>query len=181
VVDRRVGTRIYLRVPGELKPSLEVTELGAAYQHATNPIGAGTVQVTYRVRNTGNVALSAGQAVRVSGWFGTSAAAPQLPDLVQVLPGSSVSVTTSVTGVRPTIRGSVVVDLSPYNETGAEREELPSVSAAAGLWLIPWALIATLLLLAAAAWLITSVRARRAGTSLPADLDPEPSELVDAA
>jgi hypothetical protein len=179
VVDRRVGTRIYMRVTGPLDPRLEVTDLTASYDHSWNPVGAGTVEVSYRVRNTGNVALSAAQAVRVSGWFGASASAAPLPDLVQVLPGSSVMVSTVVEGVLPTIRGTVAVDLTPYNETGQARERFASSSTGVGLWLIPWALLIAIAVITAAVW---TYRARGRRGSVPPQDEPDAvqPELVDA-
>lgn len=179
VVDRRVGTRIYMRVTGPLDPRLEVTDLTASYDHSWNPVGAGTVEVSYRVRNTGNVALSAAQAVRVSGWFGASASAAPLPDLVQVLPGSSVTVSTVVEGVRPTFRGTVAVDLAPYNETGQTRETFASSSTTVGLWLIPWALLVAIAVITAAVW---TYRVRRRRGSVPPQDEPDAvqPELVDA-
>ena len=52
-----VGTRIFLRVSGPLRPSLTVTGLAVHYQGTLDPIGTGKAKVTYTVSNTGNVAL----------------------------------------------------------------------------------------------------------------------------
>ena len=56
-VDRRIAARVYLRVNGPLTSSLQIDRLSAA--HDGPIVGNGTVTVTYRVRNTGNVRLRA--------------------------------------------------------------------------------------------------------------------------
>jgi hypothetical protein len=145
VVDRRVGTRIYLRVAGALDPRLEVKDLAANYVGTLNPFGRGRVEVSYRVENTGNVALSATQRVRVEGAFGTSSASAPLDDVVQILPGDDVAVSTVVEGVWPTLRVTAVVDVEPYAGEGDAKEQFAAVSATAGLWAIPWTLLALLI------------------------------------
>lgn len=174
VVDRRVGTRIYVRVPGALDPQLTITDVQATYAGTLNPIGSGAVRVTYRVKNTGNVVLSAGQRVRVTGLLGTDAEAPQLPDLNQLLPGSDVLLTTTVTGVLPTIRVKAVVELTPYAGTAQSPQSFPSVSASASTWAIPWTLIALIIAAIATAYYVNR-RRRRPSPVVASDL----SELVD--
>lgn len=170
VVDRRVGTRVYLRVAGAVDPQLEIRDLTATYDGTVNPFGQGAVRVSYRVVNTGNVALSARQGVRVDGLVGTSAAAPALPDVVQVLPGDDVQVSTVVDGVWPTLRVKAVVNLDPYAGTAEAPEPFPSVSSSASTWAIPWTLIALIVtLLALGYW--WARRSRR----------PAPEVSVDAA
>jgi hypothetical protein len=143
VVDRRVGTRIYVRVPGDLEARLEIQNLAASYNQNWNPFGRGSVDTTYRVVNTGNVALSADQVVRLVGWFGASAESPALDDIQQVLPGDSVDIATRVDGVLPTFRGTNAAELTPYAGTEeAGKEPFDAVAASVGLWLIPWSFIA---------------------------------------
>jgi hypothetical protein len=180
VVDRRVGTRIYLRVPGDLEPRLEVKDLTASYDGTLNPLGAGSVRISYRVENTGNVALSASQTVRVDGLLGTSAASEPLEDVRQVLPGDDVTVSTVVTGVWPTVRGTAVVELSPYSGEGDTREVFPMVEARTGLWMVPWTLIALLVGAAFATYFSRRRRARRSQDVGPSGTDAQSVELVDA-
>ena len=70
-----VGSRIFLRVSGQLHPSLTVTGLVVHYQGTLDPIGTGNATVTYTVSNTGNVALGGLQTVDVSGLLGSRSAA----------------------------------------------------------------------------------------------------------
>jgi hypothetical protein len=169
VVDRRVGTRVYLRVAGAVEPRLEIKDLTASYDGTLNPFGQGSVRVSYRVVNTGNVALSARQAVRVDGLLSTSAAAAALPDVVQVLPGDDVQFSTVVDGVWPTLRVNAVVTLDPYAGTPEAPEQFPSVSSSTATWAIPWTLIAlAIALIGLGYW--WARRSRR----------PAPEQLVDA-
>jgi hypothetical protein len=41
LVDKRVGTRIYLRVPGDLRPELKIDGLGSVFHQTFNPVGLG--------------------------------------------------------------------------------------------------------------------------------------------
>ena len=65
-VDRRTGTRIYLRVNGPLFPELAVTDVKTTYHQAVNPLG-GSARVTYRVENRGNVRLGGAAKLTIGG------------------------------------------------------------------------------------------------------------------
>jgi len=174
VVDNRVGTRLYVRVRGPLDPRLEIQDLTASYEGTLNPVGRGTVRLSYRVKNTGNVALSVVQRVKVSGFLGTSAQAEPLGDLDQVLPGGDVLVIAEVKNVIPTIRVKAVVELDPYSGSVDAKQFIPTVSASSGLWAIPWTLIALLIAMIAISYYLN--RRRRAA---PANEVIETSEIDD--
>jgi hypothetical protein len=137
-------------------------------------VGRGRVQVAYRVENTGNVVLSAAQKVSVSGALGTSNAA-SLDDLVQILPGDDVVVTTVVDGVRPTIRAAATVDLEPYAGTADAKESFAPVSASTPVWAVPWALLGLLTALAVAA--MYAIRRRRPVADGPRDTSDDVEEV----
>lgn len=155
-LNQRVGARVYLRVAGPVHPALSVQGLTARYRahDAWNPIGSGDVPVTYRVRNTGNVILSGTQTVSVSGLFG-SVTATKLPAIPQLLPGDYVDVKTTVKNVFPQLRLSVKVTLHPVAPVGAVDPGIKDSSRTAGVWAVPWMLLALILLigLGVAAWL----------------------------
>lgn len=67
ILDRRLGSRIQVRVAGPLRPALEISNLRTRYSTTANPVGSGTINVTYTVKNTGNVRLAADQIVQVKG------------------------------------------------------------------------------------------------------------------
>jgi hypothetical protein len=154
-VDRRLGIRVHLRVAGALAPALAIEDLRVDYAGTINPFGVGDASVSYTVHNTGNVRLSAAQAVKVAGPFGllpmTASAVSDAPEL---LPGESWKMTVPVAGVFPAflLNGTVAIDPAlaaeladqPGSDSG-----LGVVEANADGWAVPWALLGLVLLVAA--------------------------------
>jgi LPXTG-motif cell wall-anchored protein len=152
VLDRRVGSRVYLRVGGPVKPGLQIENLGSEYHAAINPLD-GTLDVTYTVRNTGNVRLGAKQSVEVHDLFGPVATRKPKP-LTELLPGQAVTRTETFGGVAATVRVGAEVKLVPFVPRGTGVED-PGKAASAttgstNAWAIPWLLVVLLLLLALA-------------------------------
>ena len=98
LVDRRVATRMYVRVPGDIQAALTVGSISANYQPTPNPLD-GTTTVTFTVRNSGNVALGANMVVGTDTWFGIAAAPIVRQELSEMLPGSTRVLTVDVPGV----------------------------------------------------------------------------------
>ncbi len=147
-VEQRVGARVYLRVSGDLRAELAVSELTASY--SGDWFGRGSTAVSYVVRNTGNVRLSGKQKVRVDTPWGAETEAPGLPDLPELLPGNSFRVETVVSGVLPAgwLTGHVRVEPAPpANTEVAVGEVEASVTIAA----VPWLLVVLLLVVLALA------------------------------
>ena len=146
-IERRVGSRVYLRVTGALTPSLEVTGVTAKYHGTANPVGKGSTTVTYTVHNKGNVRLSARQTVTV----GPKAVGPSVTvepgGVVEILPGNSIVITQEVPGVLPLGAMTASVTVEPLPRPGDALGQLTPVSAAAEFWAFPWAFLACLLLL----------------------------------
>lgn len=161
-VDRRLGIRIHLRVSGELRPALAVEDLRVVHEPALSPFTAGAATVTYTVRNTGNVRLSADQAVTVSGPLGVaSARASALEPVPEILPGESWQVSTRVDGVWPLVRLGATVRLDPVLPEGVDGAPVPAqVRASAGTWAVPWSVLAVLLVGAALALVLRRRRDR---------------------
>jgi hypothetical protein len=158
LLDRRVGTRLYLRVSGPVTPKLEVEQVETSYHGAANPLD-GSVDVSYTVRNTGNVRLAAHQKVEVNDLFGT-AATRRPTDLAEILPGNAVTFREHFTGVAATVRVSSDVTLTPY--TSASDVEAPAAFTRGDSgWAIPWALIALITVLLVAAWAVARWRRRQ--------------------
>jgi hypothetical protein len=97
-LDRRTGTRLYLRVGGALIPDLAVVDVDTTYHHALSPLG-GSATVSYTVENRGNVRMGGTASMTVGGPFGLGEQTVTLPDVPELLPGESVSVTTEVDDV----------------------------------------------------------------------------------
>ncbi|AXX30264.1 DUF916 domain-containing protein [Actinosynnema pretiosum subsp. pretiosum] len=159
-VDRRLGSRMHVRVGGALAPSLEVRDLTVDYAGSANPVGPGSAKVSYTVVNTGNTRLTATQSVRVEGpfgWLGADAEAAALPEL---LPGESAT-REAVASVPPSGRITAAVTLVSMVPGGTVLEPVVGTG---DVLAIPWAaVISLLLLLCAALGLRARARARRAG------------------
>ena len=165
---QRVGSRIFVRVSGPLKPQLTVSHVSAAYHGTLNPVGKGTATVSYVVTNSGNVAMGATQEVTVSGLLG-AVSAPSLAKVPLLLPGSSLHVTVQVPGVLPTFVLTATVRLTPLYVPG---EPVPTAGpwhASTTFWAIPWPLICLVLLLVVGVLGYTRYRHRRGGPAGPPD------------
>jgi hypothetical protein len=139
--DRRLGTRLYLQVKGDVTPSVAITGLDAGYTNSWNPFGNGSVSVTYRIRNTGNVRVQVRRRVEVSG-LGSSATSDWI-DVQELLPGGSTSAIQTVRGVAPVGRLTVTAEVAQRSKGQGELPTLPldPVSAGTSLWAIPWTLL----------------------------------------
>lgn len=168
VTERRLGSRVHLRVLGDLAPALTVSDVSVDYHGTLNPIEPGSATVTYTLVNTGNARLDPGVTVSLAGPFGW-APVDVADDAPELLPGSSIERTVQLAGVAPlglvtaevtsssevvsrTLAGSSPASFDPVLSTGA-------ASTAA----VPWtALVALLLLGGLVAWRIVAVRRRKA-------------------
>lgn len=97
-VDRSVGTRLYLRVNGALRPELAIEDLGASYDGSINPL-SGATGVTFRIQNRGNVRLGGTYEVEAVGPFGIGAQRVGPIEIPEILPGQGVQVTASLGGI----------------------------------------------------------------------------------
>ncbi|MFJ6652771.1 hypothetical protein ACIQLJ_08250 [Microbacterium sp. NPDC091313] len=141
LVDRRVGTRLYVRVPGDLQPSLTIAGISSSYSPSLNPF-AGETTVTFTVRNAGNVALSGQLKTEVRGLFGIALAAPIEQEVSEMLPGSTRTVTATVAGVGQWVFLNPTVTLYPAVDATAQNPgPLLSVTRDAVLFVVPWALL----------------------------------------
>jgi hypothetical protein len=161
-LEQRVVTRVYVRVSGPLNPKLEIANLHTSYHEAGFTLGAGSVLVTYTVRNTGNVRVGAAQSVHVSGLLGSSRkVAPA--NIVQLLPGGQEKVSVVVHGVLPTVLVRPHVTVTPSAFPGDADPPLKKLSASTWTWAVPWGLlVAVVLVLTAIWWRRRRRRSRRA-------------------
>lgn len=88
----RVGSRIHLRVDGDIEPTLTVNDMDVTYHQNWNPFAPGTATITYTVANEGNVRLGVEQAVHSAGPFGLAGADEQPEPIREVLPGGEAQV-----------------------------------------------------------------------------------------
>lgn len=145
-LERRVATRLYMRVSGELQPGLTVSGLSASYQPDLNPFN-GKMILTYTVKNTGNVAIGARAVSSVSGLFGMGLSGFVTSNVPELLPDGSHVVTTEVPGVWQWIWMNAKFSLAGTVESGTQSPGvMPTASREASTWAMPWALTVVLML-----------------------------------
>lgn len=154
-VDRRIGTRVQIRVAGPLHPQLAITKMHTVYDTPSNPAGTGTMHTRYKVTNTGNVRLAANKVIRVKSPLGFPAHTAHLAPIPELLPGNSIVVVEDVHGVWPTIRSSTKITLTavPTREGDSFNATDAGTHADEATWSPPWALLLTILVLALAYYL----------------------------
>ena len=117
-LDRRTGTRLYVRVNGDLEPSLAVDNVKTDYDHAVNPLG-GSATVAFHVSNRGNIRLSGTPTVSIAGPFGLFEKKLTLPDITELLPGEDVNVTAKLSDVTASMFDFTTVRIEPHGATDA--------------------------------------------------------------
>ncbi|GAB3145898.1 hypothetical protein GCM10027058_02910 [Microbacterium neimengense] len=148
LVDRRVGTRMYVRVAGDLQSLLNITGMTATYEPALNPFD-GSASVTLTVTNEGNVALAPTLVLMAKSFFGTDLIERRLENLDELLPGASRTVTYDLGPIGQYVYVDATASLySRGDQTGAtgEAPPAPQVDREAGFWAVPWVLVAVLVL-----------------------------------
>lgn len=138
LVDRRVATRLYVRVPGDLQPALTIASVSADYRAEWNPF-AGSTAVTFTVRNSGNVALGATMLVGAKALFGIPAGTAVRQELPELLPGSTRTLTVVVPGTAQVGYLNPYVQLQPTVEKDALNPgPLALVSRDTAIAAVPW-------------------------------------------
>ncbi|MBB3157969.1 hypothetical protein FHS07_001653 [Microbacterium proteolyticum] len=168
ITERRLGSRVHLRVQGDLAPALTVGDVVVDYHGTASPIESGSATVTYTLTNTGNTRLDPAVDVALGGPFGLAGVTAD-DDAPELLPGSSLQRTVEVAGVVPLglLAAEVTATSQVVSRTlaGAEPSALdPLVSeGAASTAAMPWTALAILLVLALfVAWRIVAARRRKA-------------------
>ncbi|WP_019632278.1 WxL protein peptidoglycan domain-containing protein [Actinomadura atramentaria] len=157
-VDRRVAARVHVRVNGPLSPSVQIEELAASY---SAPVaGTSDMTVAYRVRNTGNVRVTASARISAAGPFGWSQGRPVSRPIPELLPGNTYTFTEKLPGVAPVgpLRASVRLTLADP-ATGSALAVRP-VTRTASSWGVPWLYLGLVVVLAGGV-AVFAVRRRR--------------------
>jgi hypothetical protein len=177
-LEQRVVSRIYLDVPGRRAPGLDVDILRTDYVGGAGLGLRGMLDVTYRVRNTGNVRLGATTSLTAAGPFGLGGWDASGQRVDELLPRSEVVLVTRVPGVWPTILGTVRVTAKAVAAPASDAPRLAPVSDSARYWAVTWQEIAALMVLLAVVLYRRWRRARRPGKVTDG---PPALELVGAA
>jgi len=184
VLDRRTGSRFFVRVSGPLNPSVTVEGVDSEYHPSFSPFSGGELDVSYTLRNTGNVRLAVPDTISVQGPLGWSLGEQRPTPTPELLPGASIVATAHFTNIAPAFRVSTDVAVAP---TAAEKvtPEPEGMTRSSTVWAVPWTLLLILLLLVVVISVARRVRRRRRGasgregTAVPG-ADPSPSDGASA-
>jgi hypothetical protein len=149
-LEQRVGLRVYVRVSGDIKPALAIENLHIGYHGPAlfgNPFASGTATISYTVHNTGNVLMGATESADVSSWLGGTTHVKGLPIIPPLLPGAKVQLSRIVRGVFPGVHLAATVHLTPVPPSGAADPEMRPVSSSVSTWVVPWVLLALVVML----------------------------------
>jgi len=161
-LDRRTGSRMYIRVAGPLTPKLDVDKLRSTYHPALNPL-SGSVGVAYTVRNRGNVRLAATQGIAVLTLFGIGLDRMTPVDIPELLPGNSVTLHASFHGVPATLLLFTKISLTPITPRDTSSPPATGVSRTSRTLALPWTVLAILLVAGAGLKTRKAYRRHRAG------------------
>lgn len=148
-LDRRLGTRMYLRVSGDIQAGLSIAGLSASYVGDWwNPL-TGSVRVHYTVENTGNIALASNVSVGASTWFGIPTGGKQGDGIPELLPGGTRTYETDLPGIASWGYLTANVTLNPFVEgdDAEKRMPVPATSRDTILLALPWTVLIALALI----------------------------------
>ncbi|QAY63118.1 hypothetical protein ET495_07515 [Xylanimonas allomyrinae] len=165
-VGYAAGTRLYVRVAGTVAPAVDVDRLGGAYRGRIGPVSPGALDVEATLVNSGNVRLDPRTVVHVRSLFGLWTATVPLHDVGEVLPGGATTTSGTLDRVPPLGPLWLTLEAPDVTSRGQDLTAATAVTGPATLvWAVPWTLLATLVLLAAAAGLaVRNLRRRVPGT-----------------
>lgn len=159
-VESRVITRMYVRVAGDLQPAISVAGIRSAVSGGVLDWNR-SVEVTYTLDNTGNVALRGRVSVWVTGPFGRTLAEAPTQETAELLPGEDLTLTILLEDVPSLGLLTAHVRLDPFVDPGGlDPGPLAVTERGASIWLVPWPGLVLVLLLAAGA-VVLVVRRRR--------------------
>ena len=145
-LDRRIATRLYVRVKGELQALMTLGSLSANYEPSWNPFG-GRVNMVFTLTNSGNVSLGAKTASQVTGIFGIPFSSVSKLDIPELLPGTSRTVTLPIEGVGQWMFLSASVDLiGSIDDDAINPGPMPTAKRDVMIFATPWAAIGLLIL-----------------------------------
>jgi LPXTG-motif cell wall-anchored protein len=169
-VERRVGARVYTRVPGPVTAAFAVEDVDVDWRGHWSSVWRGEVDASVTVVNVGNVRLSGSAAAEAAGPWGRFARSSSA-DVPEVLPGQRVVRELTVPAVWPLVRLGVDVVAEPLR-SGEQEVSGTAGRASVPLWAVPWLAVAGLALAALVAGVVL-VRRRRRRSAGAEDATPE--------
>ncbi|MDF2990941.1 MAG: hypothetical protein K0S37_1455 [Microbacterium sp.] len=168
-VDRRLGTRINLRVAGDLVPAAEISGVTATYTGSWNPFESGRLTLRYTLDNTGNTRLTGRETTTTTGVAGLLSTTTPPAQVAEIIPGSTIEVTRDLPVFSlGWVTGSLAV--APEG-VGLGAGTVPPVVTDFSVVAVPWSLYALIVVVAgvAVAVVLLARRAMRRRTPLDED------------
>ena len=183
-IEQRVGARVYLTVSGATTGGVAVAGLVSGFEPAVNPFAPGNLTVSYNLKNTGNVRLDVNQKLQITGPFGIPLAEFTPKPLSNLLPRQTVQVKAQVpaivalalawstvtvvpgkigtagkvappaSGAAPATGAAPVPALTPAVTPAAAALDFRVVSATVASLAVSWTMLALVILVLAAVYLI---------------------------
>ena len=112
-LEQRVGARVYLTVSGAVEAGVEIEGLTSGFNPEFNPFAAGNVDLSYTLRNSGNVRVDVAQTITVNGPFGIQIAQLTPEPVSELLPRQSVRVDSNIPAVLALFLSFSTVTVTP--------------------------------------------------------------------
>lgn len=155
-VDQRLATQLAVRVAGEGRLNLSLSELQSQTPIAWNPFAPVNGTITATLANEGNLRARGSYTVTVAGPFGVGKTSQSF-EAEETLPGSTVHISEQLPGIWPLIWQKVEVSMIPE---GIDSTPAEPVNATTTFWTVPAGWIVILLLIIATAITSSIIRAR---------------------
>lgn len=166
VTERRLGSRVHVRVLGDLAPAVTVSDVSVDYRGTVNPVEGGAATVTYTLTNTGNTRLEASADITLAGPFGL-APLTIADDAPELLPGSSIERRVDLGGVPAlgVLTADVSVTAEVVSRSADDTQALPAPATAAASAMtaaVPWTVLVIIVVVAGLiVWRILAVKRAR--------------------
>lgn len=141
-VDRRLATRMNLKVAGEGKMSLMPGKLSVTHGIAWNPFAPISAEATFIINNDGNVRARGSYEVTTAGPFGWGKRSIKTP-MAELIPGGSATTSVSIEGIWALGWLTTTVEISPE---GIDATSGATTTTALDAWAMPWGQLALLVL-----------------------------------
>ena len=112
-LEQRVGARVYLTVSGAIEAGVEIEGLTSGFNPEFNPFAPGNIDLSYTLRNSGNLRVDVAQTITVNGPFGIQIAQLTPEPVTELLPRQSVRVESNIPAVLALFLSFSTVTVTP--------------------------------------------------------------------
>ncbi len=165
-VERRVGTRVYVRITGEVEPALSAGIDDAGFVGGLWPPGRTEVDLT--TTNSGNIRLSGTTSVTVSGPFGWGGRTVPAGEVENLLPGTRLRRDVHVAGTWPWGWQRITVTTRATESAGQDLD-LAADSATTTVIAVPWGPLVVIVVAVIGGALLVRKRRRRPSSGVRSD------------